>query len=96
MNASLGPQADCKRSWHVSSVWTRLCECWGSTGRSVGLQPGKGWGGGRVHRQRKGVGRKAQAEITADGSGWQIVLPSSPCLFYGSQFSSELCFLVCS
>jgi hypothetical protein len=97
MNVSLGPKADCKRSWHVSSVWTRHCEYWGGTGRSVGLQPCKGWGRGGCTGKEKGWGAKpSQKSQRMALGGRQIVLRYSPRLFYGSQFSSELCFLVCS
>lgn len=89
VSASLGPRADCERSWHASSVWAGRCEHGGS--REEGWAAAcKGWGG-RVHRQRKGAGCRASSDIQRMAlGGRQTVLPHSPWLLYGWQFSGEL------
>lgn len=91
-----GPPADCKRSWHVSSVWTRRCECCGSTGRKLGCgQARVGVGAGCTGKEKGWA--QAQSEITADGAGWQ----TEPCallpvLFTDRSSAVRVVFLGCS
>ena len=53
VSASLGPRADCERSWHASSVWAGHCEHGGS--REEGwVAACKGWGDGAQAKKRGG------------------------------------------